>query len=37
MIRAFALGAVDFGLTPSRDKAMSLKLVFTASLLDAQH
>ena len=35
--RASASGAVDSGLIPSRVKPMSLKLVFTASLLDAQH
>ena len=29
--------AVDSGLIPSRVKPMTLKLVFTASLLDAQH
>ena len=30
-------GAVDSGLIPSRVKPMTLKLIFTASLLDAQH
>ena len=30
-------GAVESGLIPSRVKPMTLKLVFTASLLDAQH
>ena len=30
-----ASGAVDLGLIPSRVKPMTLKLVFTASLLDA--
>ena len=30
-------GAVDLGLIPIRVKLMTLKLVFTASLLDAQH
>ena len=30
-------GAVDQGSIPSRVKPMTLKLVFTASLLDAQH
>ena len=30
-------GAVDLGLTPSRVKPMSLKLLFAVSLLDAQH
>ena len=29
--------AVDLGLIPSRVKPMTLKLVFTASWLDAQH
>ena len=29
--------AVDLGLIPSRVKPMTLKLVFTASLLVAQH
>ena len=29
--------AVDLGLIPSRVKPMTLKLLFTASLLDAQH
>ena len=29
--------AVDSGLIPSRVEPMTLKLVFTASLLDAQH
>ena len=37
VIRAFASGAVDEGLIPSRVKLMTLKLVFTASLLDAQY
>ena len=32
-----ASGAVDFGLIPSRVKPMTLNVVFTASLLDAQH
>ena len=31
------LRAVDSGLISSRVKPMTLKLVFTASLLDAQH
>ena len=35
--RAFAFGAVESGLIPSQVKPMALKLVFTASLLDAQH
>ena len=37
VIRASASGAVDLGLIPSLVKPMTLKLVFTASLLDAQH
>ena len=37
MAKAFASGAVDLNLIPSRIKPMTLKLVFTASLLDAQH
>ena len=37
MARASASGAVDSGLISSRVKPMTLKLVFTASLLDAQH
>ena len=37
MVRASALGAVDMALIPSRVKPMTLKMVFTASLLDAQH
>ena len=36
MIRAFASGAVDLGLIPSRIKPMTLKSVFTASLFDVQ-
>ena len=32
-----ASGAVDSGLIPSRVKPMTLRLVFTASLLDNQH
>ena len=35
--RASASGSVDLGLIPSRVKPMTLKLVFTASLLDVQH
>ena len=34
--RASASGAVDSRLIPSRVKPMTLKLVFTASLLDGQ-
>ena len=37
MIRAFAFRVVDSGLIPSRIKPMTLKLVFTASLVDAEH
>ena len=37
VVRASASGVVDSGLIPSRVKPMTLKLVFTASLLDAQH
>ena len=37
VIRASASGAVDLGLIPSWVKPMTFKLVFTASLLDAQH
>ena len=37
MVRAFAFGAVKLGLIPSRVKSIALKLVFTASVLGAQH
>ena len=37
MVRAFTSRAVNLGLFPSRVKLMTLKLVFTAFLLDAQH
>ena len=37
MDRAFAVGAVDSGLIPCRAKQETLKLVFTASLLEVQH
>ena len=37
MVRASVSGAVDLDLIPSRVKPITLKLVFTASLLDAQH
>ena len=37
VVRASGSGAVDLSLIPSRVKSMTLKLVFTASLLDAQH
>ena len=36
MVRASASEAVDLNLIPSRVKPMTLKLVFTASLLDVQ-
>ena len=36
VVRASALGDVDSGLIPSRVEPMTLQLVFTASLLDAQ-
>ena len=36
VIRASASGAVDLGLIPSLVKPMTLQLVLTASLLDAQ-
>ena len=35
-VRTSASESVDLGLIPSRVKPMTLKLVFTASLLDAQ-
>ena len=35
--RASAAEAVDLGLIPSRVKPITLKLVFTASVLEAQH
>ena len=37
VVRAYASGAIDLGLIASMVKPMTLKLVFTASLLDAQH
>ena len=37
VVRAYVSGAVDSVLIPSRVKPMTLKLVFTASLLDVQH
>ena len=37
MVRAFGSGALDAGLIPSRVKTKTLKLLFTAFLLDAQH
>ena len=37
VVRVSASAAVDPGLIPSRVKPITLKLIFTASLLDAQH
>ena len=37
VVRASSSGAVDSGLIPSRVTPMTLKLTFTASLLEAQH
>ena len=37
VVRATASGAANLGLIPSGVKPITLKLVFTASLLDAQH
>ena len=37
VVRAFASESVDLGLITSRVKPMTLKLLFKASLLDAQH
>ena len=37
VVRASASGTVDLGLIPSRVKPITLKLVSTASLFDAQH
>ena len=37
VVRASASKAVDLGLIPSQVKPMTVKLAFTASLLDAQH
>ena len=37
MDKRFAYGAVNFRSIPSWVKPMTLKLIFTASLLDAQH
>ena len=37
LVRAPASGAAELGLIPSQDKPMTLTLVFTASVLDAQH
>ena len=37
VVRASASGAVDLGFIPSRVKPMTLKLVFTGSMLDVEH
>ena len=37
VVRASASEAVDLGLIPSRVKPITLKLLFAASLRDAQH
>ena len=37
VVRTFTSEAADLGWIPSRVKPMTLKLVFTASLLDGQH
>ena len=37
VVRASASGAVNLDLIPNRVKPMTLKLVFTIFLLDAQH
>ena len=37
VVRASASGTIDSSLNSSRVKPMTLKLVFTASLLDVQH
>ena len=37
VLRTSVSGAVDLGLIPSRVKPMTVKLLFTASLLVAQH
>ena len=37
VVRASTSGTVDLASIPSRVKPMTSKLVFTASLLDAQH
>ena len=36
MVRASASGAVDSGLIPSRVKPMTVRVVFSAYVLDAQ-
>ena len=37
MVRLSASEAADSGLIPNRVQQMTLKLIFTASLLDARH
>ena len=37
VVKASTSGAVYLGLIPNRVKLMTLKLVFTASLMDVQH
>ena len=37
VVKASVSGAVDLSLIPNRVKPMTLKLVFTAFLVDAQH
>ena len=37
VIRMFASGVIDLSLIPRRIKPMTLKLVFTVSLLNAQY
>ena len=37
VVRASASGAVDLDLISNRVKPMTVKLIFTASLLNAQH
>ena len=37
VVRASASEAVDSGLIPNRVKPMTLELIFSASLIDAQH
>ena len=37
MVRASASGGIDLGLISSRVEPMTVKLVFTAFLLDPQH
>ena len=37
VVKASASGAVDLDLIPNRVKPMTVKLIFTASLLNAQH